>query len=114
VAVDLTARFAYVTNRGSDNVSGYSIASNGVLTPVPGSPFAAGGGPISVAADPTAKFVYAANIDSNNVTTYSIGSDGALTPVPGSPFAARVKPVSVAITRLLPPEPPHKTDETVR
>ena len=41
--------------------------------PVPGSPFTAGRGPISVAVDPTAKFAYVANFYSNNVSAYSIG-----------------------------------------
>ena len=38
----LRAQFAYVANNGSGNVSTYSIGANGALTPVPGSPFAAG------------------------------------------------------------------------
>jgi DNA-binding beta-propeller fold protein YncE len=85
-----------------------SRATASVLTTVPGSPFAAGGGPISAAVEPTGKFAYIANFDSNEVSAFSIGSNGALTTVPGSPFATRVRPVSVAITRLL-----HSThDET--
>jgi hypothetical protein len=48
VAVDPTAKFAYVTN-SSDNVSAYRIGSDGTLTPIPGSPFGAGRQPISVA-----------------------------------------------------------------
>ena len=41
--------FAYVTNVGSNNVSGYAIdASSGALTPVSGSPFAAGTEPYGV------------------------------------------------------------------
>jgi 6-phosphogluconolactonase len=100
--MDPAAKFAYVANRGSDDVSAYTIASNGALTPIPGSPFPAGRGPLSVAVDPMAKFAYVANIDSNDISAYSIGSNGALRPLPGSPFAARVKPAAVAITRLLP------------
>ena len=49
VAVDPTAKFAYVVNMGSNSVSAYSISSNGALTPIPGSPFAAGSEPVSVA-----------------------------------------------------------------
>ena len=47
MAVDPTGKFVYVVNDGGGlggSVSGYSIGSNGALTPVPGSPFAAGGG----------------------------------------------------------------------
>ncbi|MFH1147246.1 MAG: hypothetical protein V1736_06015 [Pseudomonadota bacterium] len=46
--------FAYVANYGANTVSAYSInASTGALTTVAGSPFAAGGQPISIAVDPT-------------------------------------------------------------
>jgi hypothetical protein len=38
----LRAQFAYVANGGDDNVSAYSLAANGALKPVKGSPFAAG------------------------------------------------------------------------
>src|SRR5260221_375162 len=102
VAVDPTAKFAYVTNAFSNNVSAYSIGANGALKPVPGSPFAAGTFPFSVAVDPTAKFAYVANAVVSNVSAYSIGANGALKPVPGSPFAAGTSPRSVATTPLVP------------
>jgi hypothetical protein len=43
------AKFAYVANFDSNDISAYSIASNGALTPLPGSPFAARVKPASVA-----------------------------------------------------------------
>jgi DNA-binding beta-propeller fold protein YncE len=50
VAVDPTGKFAYVTNLGSNNVSGYTIdPMTGALTVISGSPFAAGSRPFSVA-----------------------------------------------------------------
>jgi DNA-binding beta-propeller fold protein YncE len=102
VIVDPTGKFAYVANSSDNDVSGYVIDSKGGLTPVPGSPFAAGGDPRSVVVDPTGKFVYVANSSTNNVSAYSIGSNGALTPVPVSPFAAGFNPSSIAITPLVP------------
>jgi hypothetical protein len=42
LAAPLRAQFAYVANGGDDNVSAYSLAANGALKPVKGSPFAAG------------------------------------------------------------------------
>jgi hypothetical protein len=101
VAVDPTGKFAYLANLGN-NVAAYSIAANGALTPVKGSPFAAGVNPISMAVDPTGKFAYVANASGNNVSAYSIAANGALVPVPGSPFAAGNGPFSVAITPLVP------------
>ena len=100
--------------QGRRQCLGLQHRSNGALTPVPGSPFAAGSGPVSVAVDPTGKFAYVANVDGSNVSAYSIGANGALTPVPGSPFAARVNPISVATTRLMPLQSPHETENTAR
>jgi DNA-binding beta-propeller fold protein YncE len=93
--VDPTGKFVYVPNVGG-NVSAYSIGANGALTPVPGSPFAAGSTPESVAVDRMGKFAYVANFG-NNVSAYSIGSNGALTAITGSPFAAGILPDSVAV-----------------
>jgi 6-phosphogluconolactonase len=94
-----------VANDTAHTVSAYSVDDKtGALTPVPGSPFATGLYPNSVAVDPTARFVYVvANVFSNTgniVSGYSIDhKTGALTPVPGSPFATGTGPASVAITR---------------
>src|SRR5712692_8761354 len=92
-------KFAYVANDVSGNVSAYTInSSTGALSPVLGSPFGAGTGPVSVAVDPSGKFVYVAVEGSANVSAYSIDSTtGALSPVPGSPFAAGLFPDSVAV-----------------
>src|SRR5260370_1487722 len=91
-------KFAYVANENSSNVSAYTIdRTTGALTSVPGSPFAAGSLPFSVAVDSSGKFAYVANFASNNVTAYTIDrTTGALSPLPGSPFAARSNPCSVA------------------
>jgi 6-phosphogluconolactonase len=97
LAAPLRAQFAYVANLGGGTVSAYSIGANGALIPVPGSPFAAGSEPDSVAVDPTGKFAYVANGADNTVSAYSIGANGVLTPVPGSPFAAGAGPFSVAV-----------------
>jgi DNA-binding beta-propeller fold protein YncE len=97
VAVDPTGKFAYVANANGNNVSAYSIAVNGALTQLSGSPFVTGTNPDSVAVDPTGKFAYVANDLDHNVSAYSIAANGALVPVPGSPFAAGNLPISVAV-----------------
>ena len=95
MAMSPNGQFAYVTN-GSEgdsgivgSVSAYTInATTGALTPVPGSPFAAGLGPRSVAVSPNGQFAYVANVFSKDVWAYAINAaTGALTPVPASPFA---------------------------
>jgi len=89
-----------VSNANSGNVSGYMInATMGVLTPIFGSPFAAGAAPLSVVVHPAGKFVYVANNSSANISGYTINATtGALTPIPGSPFTARAGPRSVTTT----------------
>jgi hypothetical protein len=56
LATPLRAQFVYVLNGSSNDLSAYSIGANGALTPVPGSPFAAGFGPVSVAITPLVLF----------------------------------------------------------
>jgi DNA-binding beta-propeller fold protein YncE len=97
LAAPLRAQFVYVVNSGGNNVSAYSIGSNGALIPVPGSPFATESGSVSVAVDPRGRFVYVANgffsRVPSTISAFSIGPDGALRPVPGSPFPTGTGPV---------------------
>ncbi|MFY9989332.1 MAG: beta-propeller fold lactonase family protein [Chthoniobacterales bacterium] len=88
-----------MTDRTLNTVWGYSIALNGALKPVTGSPFATGRLPYWVAVDPSAEFVYVANQTDNTVSAYKIGSKGGLTAVPGSPFAAGNIPTGVTVTQ---------------
>lgn len=86
-------------SQGSGSVSGYAIdGTTGVLSPVPGAPFAAGLYPRSVAVDPSNKFVYVANKVSNNVSAFAVnGTTGALSQIPGSQFAAGLDPDWVTV-----------------
>ena len=59
---DPSGRFAYVANLGSNNVSAFTIDErSGRLSPVSGSPFAAGTFPSAIAVDVLGKFVYVTN-----------------------------------------------------
>jgi len=80
------------------NISAYSVAADGSLSPVAGSAFAAGGGPQAVAVSPDGTRLYAANKDSGNVSAYSVAADGSLSQIAGSPFAAGVHPRAVAVS----------------
>ena len=83
-------------NCGRPNtVSGFSVASDGTLTRVPGSPFPTGGtgacdliiGSNNITVSPIGDFLFASNTISNDVSVFSINTSmGALTPVVGSPF----------------------------
>ena len=65
VSVDPSGRYAYAANWSSNNVSQYTIGSNGALTPMSTATVAAGTGPLSVSVDPSGRYAYAANNRSN-------------------------------------------------
>lgn len=72
----------YVSNSGSDNISGFNIGKNGTLTPVPGTivgenPTGSHNVDIAITAD--GKFLYTINSQSGNVGTFAINQDGSLT-----------------------------------
>ncbi len=78
-------------------VFGFSVGSTGVLTPLSGSPFAAGVRPSSIASDPTSTYVYVTDYTSGNVRGYTVSSSGALTALSGSPFPAGNQPTAVVV-----------------
>lgn len=92
VAVDAAGRFVFVANQAGNSISVFSIGTNGGLTAVAGSPFAASS-PFGLAVNPAGTVLYASNFpdssasDLNTVSAFSISSSGALTTVAGSPFA---------------------------
>jgi 6-phosphogluconolactonase (cycloisomerase 2 family) len=89
--------FVYTNNdRAPNSVSAFSVAANGALTAVPGSPFLTGGTGIGggffasnrITTAIVKDFLYAGNSGSNNVSAFSINpATGVLTSVSGSPFA---------------------------
>ena len=90
-------RNLYATGAFSNTVSGFDVAPDGSLTPVAGSPFAAGNVPAGVAVTPDGDNAYVVNGNSANVSAYDIAADGTLTPVAGAPFAAGAAPLGVAV-----------------
>ena len=94
-------RFAYVANRLSNNVSGFSINSaNGFLTPIPGSPFPASGtAPVSLAVDPNGRFLYVVSNGSNDVAVYAIdNSTGVLSSAGLSATGSGPEAVAIDLT----------------
>lgn len=95
--LEAQSRFVYANNDifSANTVSGFSADSNGVLTPIAGSPFATGGGGAGGGALGTTritvaggKFLYASNGGTHSISAFSINpTTGALTPVAGSPFS---------------------------
>ena len=67
----------YVTSQGSSSVSAFSIASDGRLSAVTGSPFATGNVPFGVAVSPDGGHLYVTNESSGSVSAFSIAPTGA-------------------------------------
>ena len=91
--VDPSGRYLYVADSNTSQVSGFLI-NGGALTPMTGSPFAAGSGPSSVAASRTAVFV--ANQITGDLSVYRVGPEGGLTAV-GIPVPTGGSPTSVVV-----------------
>ena len=88
----------YVSNTEAGTVSAYSIATNGSLSAVPGSPVNAPV-PLGVAVTPDGRYLYVADTTgAAAVSAFSIAANGSLTPVTGSPFAAKPGTWGLAIT----------------
>ncbi len=93
IAVDPATKFLYVTLVNTAQVAGFTINSNGALTPIPNSPFPAGNTPFQAVVDPTGTFLYVSNLNDSmgGISAYTIDpASGALTAVAGSPFPTQV------------------------
>ncbi len=77
-------------------IFGFSVGSGGVLTALPGSPYAAGIKPSGLASDSGGKYLYATDASGNNVLAYTIAS-GALTTLAGSPFKSGTAPSAIVV-----------------
>jgi 6-phosphogluconolactonase (cycloisomerase 2 family) len=94
----LSGTYLYVVNKGSNDLSAYSVnVSSGALKALTTATYATGTGPSAVLVDYSGSFVFVANNgDSNDISVFRIAAGGALTPVVGSPFAAGGSPHSLA------------------
>ena len=120
VTVDPSAKFAYVANSASNDVSAYTVnAVTGALTQIPcgsgagcniNNNILAGTRPLSVTIDPSGKVVYVANSGSGDVSAYRINvATGALTQIScgggagcnGNNFQAGNSPLSITTTRKI-------------
>jgi 6-phosphogluconolactonase (cycloisomerase 2 family) len=95
LAVTPDGGFLYAANSGpnSNSVSAFAICNqvvtsctnptqpDGTLTPVSGSPFAAGLGPVAMVMEPTGKFLFVADQQSNQISEFKISTGtGVLAP----------------------------------
>jgi 6-phosphogluconolactonase len=93
-----SGNFVYVTNPGIGMVTGFSF-TNGVLTPLPGSPLFSGAGAGALVVDGSDRFLFVANSSASNpppnaltvgnISGFNIDpTTGKLTAIPGSPFTS--------------------------
>jgi 6-phosphogluconolactonase (cycloisomerase 2 family) len=109
-AVNVVASGAYVFVTAYDStvsphvgyVYGFTVGSSGALTPIPGSPFAAGSQPTGVASDSSSTYVFITDSAHNAVLAYTVGSSGALAPLSSSPFATGNQPSAVIVDPVYP------------
>jgi 6-phosphogluconolactonase (cycloisomerase 2 family) len=82
-AITPDGRWVYVSNSGSDNISGFNIAKNGTLTPIAGTVLGnnpSGSHNVDIAVSADGKFVYTINSQSGNIGVFAINqNDGTLT-----------------------------------
>lgn len=102
--------FLYVANTGSSSVSAFAICDkvvtscvnpnspDGTLTPVSGSPFSAGIGPVAIAADPSFNFLYVLDKQSSEISEYSYASgSGVLSALSSPTISTGLTPFSFVI-----------------
>lgn len=88
ISIHPSGRFVYVAARWGGVVAFSMDQESGVLTLVPGSPFAAEKRTRSLQVHPSGRFVYATNAHSNSISAYRVNEKtGVLTQLPGSPFS---------------------------
>jgi 6-phosphogluconolactonase len=107
VILDTTGSYVYVANKGSNNISAFTLtAASGKLTAVAGSPFASGGQlPTALVNDNSKKFVAVINSGANGsggnndlqVFSFDTTTDGKLNPIStGSTGTDPTNPLSIA------------------
>lgn len=82
-------------------IFGFSIGSGGVLTPLSGSPFAAGTQPSAITSDPSGSYLYATDYAKAGILAYAVSS-GNLTPLSGSPFPTGNQPTAIVVNPSYP------------
>jgi 6-phosphogluconolactonase len=103
VNVIASGGFVYVVNKSDcvntqlGSISAFAVDSSGVLTPVAGSPFAAGTAPNAIASDPTSRFLYVTDGSQNQLIGYIIQSTGIISAMINGPFKTDVLPDAVVV-----------------
>jgi len=87
MAIAPSGKFLFAAETGVGGVRVFSIASNGTITELSGSPYKTATGAYSVLVDSTGSYVYVANRTQGTISGFLLSSTGALTAISGSPFS---------------------------
>ena len=100
LAVDPSGQYLYVTNKASNDVTGFKIKGViGTLTALSNSPYNSGSGPDAIAISPTNKFLYVGNGGGASISAYKINpTSGDLIPASGA-VPAGPGPAGIAFGR---------------
>lgn len=96
MALSPSGNALFVANRDSNNISRYTVNSDGTLTAASGST-GTGTTPVALAINPAGTFLFAANQGTDDVSVFSISGSG-LTEVSGSPFPTSASPNGLAVS----------------
>ncbi|HWY21294.1 MAG TPA: beta-propeller fold lactonase family protein [Candidatus Acidoferrum sp.] len=103
LALSPNGQFLFVTDTFSNDISSMSVASDGALSQVAGSPFATSSWTGGVSVSRSGKFVYSALFTVAQIDGRAVDSTGALTPVPGTPFSTGQAQTGVPTVITFPP-----------
>lgn len=90
IEITKNGRYAYTTNAGSGNISGFAIGHDGSLSLLDADGVTAqlGGNPTDLAQSGNGHYLYARIGATNTIAGFRIGEDGSLSPVAAAPVAA--------------------------
>jgi 6-phosphogluconolactonase len=93
VSIAVSGNLVYVANAGADdtNITGFILAPNGALYPLPNSTVALpeGSGPADVLFNPTGQKLVVTLVNTATIASYDVRFDGRLVAASGSPFPAQ-------------------------
>lgn len=93
LSIAVSGNLVYVANAGASapNITGFILAPNGSLNPLPGSTvlLPAGSGPDDVVIDPKGRRLVVDLDNTSTIASFHIRHDGLLVAAPGSPIAAQ-------------------------
>jgi len=93
LSIAVSGNLVYIANAGASapNITGFILAPNGSLNPLPGSTVSlpAGSGPDDVLIDPRGRRLVVDLDNTSTIASFHVRRDGLLVAAPGSPFAAQ-------------------------